>query len=74
MKLNSVLSGLLVACIATIFAGPAQAQQERDVIELIKSQLSTSRQALVAENMSLTAEESEIFWPLYRNFKRSADR
>jgi len=69
MKLNSVLSCLLVACVATIFAGPVQAQQERDVIELIKSQLSTSRQALVAENLNLTAEESEVFWPLYREFQ-----
>jgi len=71
MKLKSVLSCLLVASIATIFAGPVQAQQERDVIELIKSQLSTSRQALVAENMSMTAEESEIFWPLYREFQNA---
>lgn len=69
MKQNSILSGLLVACIAMSFAGPVQAQQERDVIELIKSQLSTQRQALVAENLSLTAEESEIFWPLYREFQ-----
>lgn len=73
MKPNSVLSCLLAVMIASIFAGPVQAQQERDVIELIKSQLSTQRQALVAENLSLTAEESEVFWPLYREFQSKRD-
>lgn len=45
---------------------PVMAQQERDVIEVMKSQIATQRQALVVENLQLTAEESEAFWPVYR--------
>jgi hypothetical protein len=35
----------------------------------MKSQISTQRQALVAENLLLTKEESDVFWPLYREFQ-----
>jgi len=69
MNPKSLVAFLSVGCLALLFALPAQAQQERDVIELIKSQISTQRQALVAENVSLTAEQSEVFWPLYREFQ-----
>ena len=69
MKTNRVFG-----CIAAVFAlitisGPAMAQQERDVIELVKTQIAGQRQALVAENMMLTGEESEVFWPLYREYQ-----
>ncbi len=69
MNLKSLLSCFSVACLALVFALPAQAQQERDVIELIKSQISTQRQALVAENLNLTEAQTEAFWPLYREFQ-----
>lgn len=69
MKIKSLFSCLSVASLALVFALPAQAQQERDVIEVIKSQISTQRQALVAENLNLTAEQSDVFWPLYREFQ-----
>lgn len=60
---------LLTAIAAMLLSSAVHAQQERDVIELVKSQLSTQRQALVAENVNLTAEQSEVFWPLYREFQ-----
>jgi len=67
-----------VAIIAvTLFMGvfaPAMAQQERDVIELIKTQIGTQRQALVAENLQLTEEESAVFWPVYRSFHSERDK
>lgn len=69
MNLKSLLSCFSIVCLALVFALPAQAQQERDVIELIKSQISTQRQALVAENLNLTEAQSEAFWPLYREFQ-----
>ncbi|MGI9342941.1 MAG: hypothetical protein ACR2QV_08815 [Gammaproteobacteria bacterium] len=62
------LSALFALAIIGI-AAPAQAQQERDVIEVMKSQISTQRQALVAENLFLTKGESDAFWPLYREFQ-----
>jgi hypothetical protein len=67
-----------VAIIAvTLFMGvfsPAMAQQERDVIELIKTQIGTQRQALVAENLQLTEQESAVFWPVYRSFHSERDK
>ncbi|MFW2404543.1 MAG: hypothetical protein ACN4GT_07235 [Gammaproteobacteria bacterium] len=69
MNLKSLLSCLSIACLALVLMLPAHAQQERDVIELIKSQISTQRQALVAENLNLTEEQSDAFWPLYREFQ-----
>jgi hypothetical protein len=53
---------------------PAMAQQERDVIELIKTQIGTQRQALVAENLQLTEDESAVFWPVYRSFHSERDK
>jgi hypothetical protein len=53
---------------------PVMAQQERDVIELIKTQVGTQRQALVAENLQLTKEESTSFWPVYRSFHSERDK
>ena len=58
MNHHAFVRCLAAACVALLFAGPAAAQQERDVIELIKSQVATQRQALVAENLNLTAEQS----------------
>jgi hypothetical protein len=53
---------------------PVMAEQERDVIELIKTQVGTQRQALVAENLQLTEEESTSFWPVYRSFHSERDK
>jgi len=69
MNLKSLLPCVSIVCLALVFALPAQAQQERDVIELIKSQISTQRQALVAENLNLTEAQTDAFWPLYREFQ-----
>ena len=65
-------------CLATLLpflciGGLAHAQQERDVIELIKTQISTQRQGLVAENLMLTEAQSEVFWPLYREYQTARD-
>ncbi len=43
--------------------------QEQDMIEVIRGQITADREALVAENLNLTAEESEAFWPVYRRFQ-----
>lgn len=69
MKPNSVSRRLLATIAALLLSSVVHAQQERDVIELIKSQMATQRQALVAENLNLTAAQSDVFWPLYREFQ-----
>ena len=54
-------------------AGAANAQQERDAIEIIRAQINTDRQAVVALNMNLSAEQSEAFWPVYREYHAERD-
>lgn len=68
MKSSRILVALLVAA-GWLTAGTVSAQTERDVIEVMRSQIATNRQALVAENMTLTEQEAELFWPLYREFQ-----
>jgi hypothetical protein len=69
MSLNRFSLVLSAALALFVCAAPGHAQQERDVIEVMKSQISTQRQALVAENLLLTKEQSDVFWPLYREFQ-----
>ncbi len=59
----------LAAVVLAGYAGETFAQQERDEIELMLAQIRTNRQAIVTENLALTAAESDVFWPLYRQFQ-----
>jgi len=66
----------IIAVAAALILVPAtglMAQQERDVIEVAKSQVQTNRQGLVAENLMLSESESEVFWPVYRSFHAERD-
>ena len=58
-----------LAIFAGLNAPVAVAQQENDAIEVIRGQIATKRQALVAQNMQLTEEQSEKFWPVYREYQ-----
>ncbi len=53
---------------------PSFAQQERDAIEVLRAQIQSNRQALVAENLGLTSEESARFWPVYREFQAERNK
>jgi len=58
------LTGLLLAALGTtVFA------QVHHEIELTRSEIQTDRQAIVAENLPLTEEQSKAFWPLYRDYR-----
>lgn len=50
------------------FAAPAHAQTTTD-IELTRAQIQTSRQAIIADAMTLTDDESLWFWPAYRDYR-----
>jgi len=41
----------------------------QDYLELLRSDLRTMKTALVTEAMQLTQEESEKFWPIYRDYE-----
>lgn len=68
MKTKQFVVALLAAA-AWLTTGTVTAQTERDVIEVMRAQISTNRQALVAENMNLTETEADAFWPVYREFQ-----
>ena len=59
----------LVLFAGLVWTVPTVAQDERDVIEVIRTQIQADRQALVAQNMALDPTESEAFWPVYREFQ-----
>jgi hypothetical protein len=61
-KKVSVTALMLVA-----FAAPAIAQT--DMIELMRSDLRTEKQAIVTKAMQLTEAQSELFWPVYREYE-----
>jgi hypothetical protein len=69
MLKNSFLAAVTVALLDSLAAPLAIAQQERDAVEVIRSQIATKRQALVAENMQLSETESDKFWPVYRDYQ-----
>ena len=67
---NKILTAVVAAALfAGLYVPSTSAQQERDVMEVMRSQIATQRQALVAENLQLSQEESDKFWPVYRDFQ-----
>ena len=44
----------------------------RDDIELTRSEVQSRRQEIVKELMELTPQESEAFWPIYREYQVDA--
>ena len=67
---NKILTAVVAAALfAGLYVPSTSAQQERDVMEVMRSQIASQRQALVAENLQLSQEESDKFWPVYRDFQ-----
>ncbi|MGI9309232.1 MAG: hypothetical protein ACR2P6_08210 [Gammaproteobacteria bacterium] len=68
--MQRIVSLTSIALLATtaVFS-TAFAQQERDAVEVVLAQIQANRQAVVAENLILTPEEGEAFWPLYREYR-----
>ena len=47
--------------------------QMHDEIELTRAVIQAERKAIITTNMELTAEESEGFWPVYREYRLEMD-
>jgi hypothetical protein len=65
----------LLACGLTAATTPCLAQANanlRDDIELTRSEVQNRRQEIVKELMELTPQESEAFWPIYREYQVDA--
>jgi hypothetical protein len=75
------------ACLAVFgtgalgFALPALAQDAatsqdntRDAIELTRSDIANKRQEIITKWMDFTPDESNAFWPLYREYQAELDK
>ena len=65
-----------LVCGLTATATPCQAQATqpnlKDDIELTRTEVQSRRQEIVKELMELTPQESEAFWPIYREYQVDA--
>ena len=64
-KKNLVVVGLLALLLSPVVA---VSEDERGMIEVLRSQIETDRQAVIALNMELSEEQAEKFWPVYREY------
>ncbi len=67
--MSKILAILIISMSVAVSALAGSHMQEKDMIEVIRNQVSADREALVAENLKLNAQESEAFWPVYRRFQ-----
>jgi hypothetical protein len=65
MKFAAMALGL---ALVAGFAVPAKAQAVKD-IELTRAHIQKARQAIIADAMKLTDDESLAFWPAYRDYR-----
>lgn len=76
------LRGPLAALAVAIIAMPAMTlaqdtisdEEVAAVIEAARSEMRASREQLLAANLSLTQEEADRFWPLYRQYNTEKAR
>ena len=64
------LAGIF-ALLGLFISSSALAQQAREQVELSRSVVQTERQIIVANNMGLTEQEAEAFWPVYKDFQEA---
>lgn len=57
--------------VLTSVAATSPAQEIQDEIELTRSLIQTQRQAIVTAAMELSAEEGDLFWPLYHEYREA---
>jgi hypothetical protein len=57
----------LVVLAALLFVAKSAYAQEQ-YLELVRSDLKTQKVALITEAMQMTDEQSEAFWPIYREY------
>lgn len=67
-KVTTLFVGLAMVAGALTVAVPAQADGEQ-YLELMRQDLQTTKTAYMTEGMQLTAEQGEIFWPIYRDYQ-----
>lgn len=62
------MKNLFIALALVFLSAPLIAQTDNDIIEIERSVLNAEKKAIVAENMILTEDEADAFWPVYEEF------
>lgn len=55
----------LLVALTLVFAGSAVAQ---DYLELLRQDIKTAKVAILTEALPMTQQESDAFWPVYREY------
>jgi hypothetical protein len=71
--------GLFISISAFVVVGlsvPVYAEGEKtdEGIQLLREQIKTERDAVVKANLTLTSQQREDFWPLYREYHEKRDK
>jgi hypothetical protein len=66
--MKKIAVATLVLALVAGFAAPAHAQAATE-IELTRAHIQKARQAIIADAMHLTEDESLAFWPAYRDYR-----
>lgn len=79
MKPGFMQRGALIAMgaitLTTVMSVAAEERMSaRDAIETVRADLKADRKVIIAQEMNFNANESEAFWPLYRNYRAEVDR
>jgi len=57
------------AALLIVTSTAAQAQNVEDVIETLRSDIRTEKQSILTEAMGLSEAQSQVFWPMYREYE-----
>jgi hypothetical protein len=68
--MRSTFAAYLVVLVTAVLAlaPTASAQNSDDLIELLRHDLKTEATAIMTEALALDASQSEIFWPIWREY------
>ena len=67
---------ICIAAAALIRANPVPAvdQGARDAVETLRADIRADRTTMIAEQMQFSQQESDQFWPMYRNYRVEVDK
>jgi hypothetical protein len=60
---------LMLALTALMIVPQDSSAQQESYLEVLRSDVRAERVALITEQMTLTEEQAEIFWPIYRDME-----
>jgi len=72
-----MLIAVCATCLLMTTVGRAQDEEQpinNTDIQLLRSDVQSARNNIIADSMQFTEQESEAFWPIYRDYTRDQQR